>query len=1593
MEAIVDDQVKSMAHVGVKMWVPTEHEVWSLVTCVEAGRDSQHVVVAGEDGEQVEIELAVTHAWDASHALYHDNIGEMADLHEGPLLHLLKRRFRNGEIYTYTGDILISINPYRHIDGPEEQIERPPLNFNFNHQDEPPSLEAITKHVHAQMVETQGGQAMLISGESGAGKTHAAKIVIHYLAQLSATGRTTTVPGSPTAPAKRRGSLTAIALDTINSATVDTNTFEGQLEQASPLLEAFGNAKTEMNHNSSRFGRWTKITYQRGTPTIIGAQVDDFLLEKSRVVSHGRNERNYHIFYQLVAACDDEMRAATGLDSNAETYKYLSGGLLLSPGIDDTQSFSETLQAMSVAGFTEDDTRMCLHMLAAILSLGNIDIEEDDDDHATLIESAAIQLTCSLLGLDEASLRFALCTRTITVVGEVKEIPLTESQAVDARDAVAKDIYACLFSYMIAKINASLTVAGSESTAGEGAAAADADAPASAPTGPYIGILDIYGFEIMENNSLEQLLINFANEILQQQFNETVLLSEKTIYTNAGITLTDEFDNVLIDDRETIELIQGQPHGILPTLDEQNKLGPRGNDGAFLAQCDKRNMENPHYSKPRFNRDAFTVSHYAGDVVYDCFGFVAKNDDKLQADLSSMLNKSSIPLLAQAFADVQEEGAAKRKLKMSTSLKFCKQMSELMAVLNASSPYYVRCVRPNSHHSQSEFDFALVQKQLKYFGVMETVRIRRLGYPERKAFRDFYASYRILLDAYDANMPEPDDFKAACAEILAKVDFAGDAALGHLEVFMKDGFLVRMDEAVQRKIAKSASAFQKVTRAFIARRKYKEQKKAIVAIQRINQVRAAKKEFKQQRAAASKLAGLSRIRQARKQTTQKRTEYLAARKIESVARQLRAKKQAALLKQEKEERQRRRAAEEEAVRTALQEAVAASPINLAVLNEAMVAAQELEGFDYEAEPAFKGATKAKADEMARLAAAEEAERLRIEALAEAERARVAAIKDAEAKADAVRNALVEGAKAAAASNDLQAVEDAIKLAQECKGLDAATVADDQTRAWTGLETEEAFKAAVVARDGLAERRLKAATKMQGQARRVRDTARVAAARRARDEEAVRTLLRKAVAEPLPPIPTEASAPGSPPSVDATAETTKLVLLNDALKAAHELEGFDYEAEEAYHACAEARDAEIARIEAERKRLEEEAIIYHSAATIQALVRRMQHKQIVSFASHLRFPWRKFLEPGELVVLATPVLWHRNTKAGYFGERIGSHKIQLVVTSKPRLLWFEDADGMSHHINPFTLQLVRKIPFVAPHCNVEVDPKQKAIGVHKKFMLRQPKKSPKSFTDIAGDGDRWKDLFEWMNSAALNTVSVYETMKAVVSFNLDRGVVNMPIERQGYLEKLAMKSKRNWKSRYFILQGGSLRYYNRDMKGAEKWECRFITPEGQPNDMDINLDIMDRSVVTWGLKLNAGPDELIMNAGSQEQRNEWMHAIKGMVDTKPGKYRERMLTSLKSYDSRRPKRATVLRRKSHASVDMIETEKAEEAKEEARVAAEDAAVLLQTPSHHKGVFGQGGHGGDFEGLSGEMASMLGDGGAAAGGGAAAAEQEGEEEDSD
>lgn len=202
-----------------------------------------------------------------------------------------------------------------------------------------------------------------------------------------------------------------------------------------------------------------------------------------------------------------------------------------------------------------------------------------------------------------------------------------------------------------------------------------------------------------------------------------------------------------------------------------------------------------------------------------------------------------------------------------------------------------------------------------------------------------------------------DDHKAACAEILAKVDFAHDAALGHEEVFMKDGFLVRMDEAVQRKIAKSASAFQKVTRAFIARRKYKEQKKAIVAIQRINQVRTAKKEFKQQRNAASKLAGLSRIRQARKQTTQKRTEYLAARKIESVARQLRAKKQAAMLKQSKEEREKKRAEDEEAVRAALQEATAATPNNLVTLNEAMALAMELEGFDYEAEATYKAAVQ------------------------------------------------------------------------------------------------------------------------------------------------------------------------------------------------------------------------------------------------------------------------------------------------------------------------------------------------------------------------------------------------------------------------------------------------------------------------------------------------------------------------------------------------------------------------------------------------------------------------------------------------------------
>ena len=705
-------------------------------------------------------------------------------LNDRGIVNNLQKRFKSDEIYTYIGHVLVACNPFKWINGLYAN-GRMKLYEGKNRNDAPPHIFAVAENAFRSLTTEEDNQCIIISGESGAGKTEAAKQIMSYIAAVS---------GSADGDA---------AVTQVKNIVLDSN----------PLLEAFGNAMTLRNNNSSRFGKYFEVRFDLlagAAPR--GGIVTNYLLEKSRVVRPGVGERSFHVFYQLIAGSDRQQKADLGLTGGPESFEMLrmSGCYKVSNAggtIDDVKEYNEMIEAMRTVGVTENEQMEVFQTLAAILHLSNVDfaaVSVEGAEGSQVADPNAVQNVAYILVVDVNSLEYAMCFRTLQTMKpgggyETYNVPQNQEQARTARDALAKDIYFRMFDWIVSKVNEALDTSGRRtrssirrSEAKRAQAALDGDDIED--DNVSIGVLDIYGFEVFEHNYFEQFCINYVNEKLQQIFIELTLRSEQQEYQDEGIAWTPIpfFDNKVV-----CELIESRrPPGVLAILDDTCKTihaqASAEVDGKFLGKLIGFQSSHDHFSG---TADGFIVRHYAGDVNYNAAGFCAANKDTLFQDLQDVARGSSIHLLTKLYEPTEEDMAVGvRKQPSTAGYKIKTQCANLVNTLMDCTPHYVRCVKSNDNKRAGEFDVNRVEHQARYLGLLENVKVRRAGFAYRVDFYSFIQRFKII--AHEAwsrsNLlttgSDYDMSKAildAAAQQIPVLANANEAQLGRSKVFIR----------------------------------------------------------------------------------------------------------------------------------------------------------------------------------------------------------------------------------------------------------------------------------------------------------------------------------------------------------------------------------------------------------------------------------------------------------------------------------------------------------------------------------------------------------------------------------------------------------------------------------------------------------------------------------------------------------------------------------------------------------------------------------------------------------------------------------------
>ncbi|KAM8903819.1 myosin VIIAa isoform 3-T3 [Spinachia spinachia] len=738
----------------------------------------------------------------------------LGDLNEAGILRNLLIRYREKLIYTncggrtYTGSILVAVNPYQLL--PIYTADQIRLYTNKKIGEMPPHIFAIADNCYFNMQRNNRDQCCIISGESGAGKTESTKLILQFLAAISG----------------------------------QHSWIEQQVLEANPILEAFGNAKTIRNDNSSRFGKYIDIHFnKRGA--IEGAKIEQYLLEKSRVCRQALDERNYHVFYCMLKGMTSEEKKKLGL-SKATDYNYLTiGNCTVCDGRDDLKEYSNIRSAMKVLMFTDKENWEISKLLAAILHMGNLRYEArtyDNLDACEVVRSSHLTTAAMLLEVDGKDLMNCLTSRTLITRGETVSTPLNIEQALDVRDAFVKGIYWRLFVWIVEKINAAIY----KPTSSQPKALRRS-----------IGLLDIFGFENFTVNSFEQLCINFANENLQQFFVRHVFKLEQEEYNLENINWQHiEFT----DNQDALDMIAIKPMNIISLIDEESRF-PKGTDTTMLNKLNFQHKLNTYYIPPKNNHETqFGIQHFAGVVYYETKGFLEKNRDTLYGDIIQLVHSSKNKFIKQIFQADVAMGAETRKRSPTLSSQFKRSLELLMRTLSVCQPFFVRCIKPNENKKPMLFDRELCVRQLRYSGMMETIRIRRAGYPIRYTFVEFVDRYRVLMPGVKPAYKQG-DLRGTCQRIAeAVLGRDDDWKMGKTKIFLKDHHDMLLEIERDKAITDKVIIIQKVVRGFKDRSNFLKMRKSAVFIQKTWRGYHCRKNYGAMRAGFSRLQALVRSR-------------------------------------------------------------------------------------------------------------------------------------------------------------------------------------------------------------------------------------------------------------------------------------------------------------------------------------------------------------------------------------------------------------------------------------------------------------------------------------------------------------------------------------------------------------------------------------------------------------------------------------------------------------------------------------------------------------------------------------------------------------
>uniref|UniRef100_A0AAQ5YSV9 Myosin-9 n=1 Tax=Amphiprion ocellaris TaxID=80972 RepID=A0AAQ5YSV9_AMPOC len=790
------------------VWVPSE-KLGFEAGSVKEEQGEECVVELTDSGKKVKVNKDDIQKMNPPKFSKVEDMAELTCLNEASVLHNLKERYYSGLIYTYSGLFCVVINPYKYLPIYTEEIVN--MYKGKKRHEMPPHIYAITDTAYRSMMQDREDQSILCTGESGAGKTENTKKVIQYLAHVASSFKS--------------------KKDQVSAA----GELEKQLLQANPILEAFGNAKTVKNDNSSRFGKFIRINFDVNG-YIVGANIETYLLEKSRAIRQAKDERSFHVFYYMLTGAGDKLRSELCLEDYSK-YRFLSNGNVTIPGQQDKDMFIETMDAFKIMSIPEEERIGLLKVVSAVLQLGNMSFKKErHSDQASMPDDTAAQKVCHLLSINVTDFTRAILSPRIKVGRDYVQKAQTQEQAEFAVEALAKASYERMFRWLVLRINKAL-----DKTKRQGAS--------------FIGILDIAGFEIFELNSFEQLCINYTNEKLQQLFNHTMFILEQEEYQREGIEWS--FIDFGLDLQPCIDLIEkpAGPPGILALLDEECWF-PKATDKSFVEKVVQEQGTHPKFQKPKKLKDDadFCIMHYAGKVDYKADEWLLKNMDPLNECVATLLNQSTDKFTADLWRDMDRIVGLDKVAGMSDSMHgafktrkgmfrtvgqlYKEQLGNLMATLRNTNPNFVRCIIPNHEKKAGKLEPHLVLDQLRCNGVLEGIRICRQGFPNRIVFQEFRQRYEILTP--NAIPKGFMDGKQACVLMIKALELDPNLyRIGQSKVFFRAGVLAQLEEERDMKITDVIISFQAWCRGYVARKAFAKRQQQLTAMKVIQRNCAA----------------------------------------------------------------------------------------------------------------------------------------------------------------------------------------------------------------------------------------------------------------------------------------------------------------------------------------------------------------------------------------------------------------------------------------------------------------------------------------------------------------------------------------------------------------------------------------------------------------------------------------------------------------------------------------------------------------------------------------------------------------------------------